>query len=226
MDNILKSEKFAFTLAEVLITLGIIGVVAALTIPTLVQKYQKQVLKTQLLKTYSELSQIGQLALVDDIIFKDITSNLGDAPAANERLTLIMKYFKRSKQIITDADYKNHYKSVKKIYPNGVYKFDGSATTHIICDNSGVWQDSTGRYFLANDGGHAICVDINGAKPPNRFGYDYFVFCYKENNKLFTDGDPDNSCNNISATYTYTYNAITDQFPDDKNKSYWKNLKL
>ena len=35
-----KNKRFAFTLAEVLITLGIIGVVAALTIPTLISNYQ------------------------------------------------------------------------------------------------------------------------------------------------------------------------------------------
>ena len=35
-------EKVAFTLAEVLITLGIIGVVAALTMPSLIQKHKKQ----------------------------------------------------------------------------------------------------------------------------------------------------------------------------------------
>lgn len=43
----------AFTLAEVLITLGIIGVVAAITLPTLIQNYQKMVLKNQYKKVYS-----------------------------------------------------------------------------------------------------------------------------------------------------------------------------
>ena len=38
------SKKVAFTLAEVLITLGIIGVVAALTLPTLIQNYKKQLM--------------------------------------------------------------------------------------------------------------------------------------------------------------------------------------
>ena len=37
-------KKLAFTLAEVLITLGIIGVVAALTLPALISNYKKQVL--------------------------------------------------------------------------------------------------------------------------------------------------------------------------------------
>lgn len=39
-------KKFGFTLAEVLITLGIIGVVAAMTIPTLVSKYRQRALET------------------------------------------------------------------------------------------------------------------------------------------------------------------------------------
>lgn len=38
----LKKLKFAFTLAEVLITLGVIGVVAAITIPSIVQNQQKR----------------------------------------------------------------------------------------------------------------------------------------------------------------------------------------
>ncbi|MDR1327709.1 MAG: prepilin-type N-terminal cleavage/methylation domain-containing protein, partial [Heliobacteriaceae bacterium] len=46
-------KKYAFTLSEVLITLGIIGVVAALTMPSLITKYEKQVTVTRLKKFYS-----------------------------------------------------------------------------------------------------------------------------------------------------------------------------
>lgn len=49
MDNV-----NGFTLAEVLITLGIIGVIAAMTLPALVGKYKEKVLVTQVKKTYSE----------------------------------------------------------------------------------------------------------------------------------------------------------------------------
>lgn len=45
--------KKGFTLAEVLITLGIIGVVAAMTLPTLVQKYQDKADHSHLQKVYS-----------------------------------------------------------------------------------------------------------------------------------------------------------------------------
>ena len=50
-------SKNAFTLAEVLVTLGIIGVVAALTIPALIANYRNMVLENQFKKSYSILSQ-------------------------------------------------------------------------------------------------------------------------------------------------------------------------
>lgn len=48
------SRRRGFTLAEVLITLGVIGVVAAMTLPMLIQNYQKTVLKSQFKKVYAE----------------------------------------------------------------------------------------------------------------------------------------------------------------------------
>ena len=52
-----NNRRAAFTLAEVLITIGIIGVVAALTIPTLISNYQQFVLNVQFKKTYSLITQ-------------------------------------------------------------------------------------------------------------------------------------------------------------------------
>lgn len=51
-----------FTLAEVLITLGIIGIVAAMTMPTLIAKYQKKVTVNKLRKAYAEIAQAVQLS--------------------------------------------------------------------------------------------------------------------------------------------------------------------
>ncbi len=60
----LKS-KIAFTLAEVLITLGIIGVVAALTLPALISNYNRHVVETRLEKFYSIMNQAAKQAEVD-----------------------------------------------------------------------------------------------------------------------------------------------------------------
>ena len=53
VDTCDGKRKIAFTLAEVLITLGVIGVVAALTLPSIVHNVQKVVLKNQFKRAYS-----------------------------------------------------------------------------------------------------------------------------------------------------------------------------
>ena len=58
-------ERRAFTLAEVLITLGIIGVVAAITMPTLITKVQDRILMNQFKKVYSILSNMVQKVNAD-----------------------------------------------------------------------------------------------------------------------------------------------------------------
>lgn len=59
------SRKFGFTLAEVLITLGIIGVVAAMTLPALVQNYQKQAAATKVKKFYNIINNALRMSTVD-----------------------------------------------------------------------------------------------------------------------------------------------------------------
>ena len=58
--------KSAFTLAEVLITLAIIGIVAAMTIPALVTSYQKKITAVRVKKAYAELVQVIKLSEVDN----------------------------------------------------------------------------------------------------------------------------------------------------------------
>ena len=61
-----KGSKNAFTLAEVLITLGIIGVVAAMTMPTLLTNTQQQQFRAQLKKSMTVLSQAASVNLAID----------------------------------------------------------------------------------------------------------------------------------------------------------------
>ena len=62
-SNLIK--KCAFTLAEVLITLGIIGVVAALTLPTVVKNYQKHVTINRLKSAYTIINNAIEMAKSD-----------------------------------------------------------------------------------------------------------------------------------------------------------------
>ena len=76
-------KKFGFTLAEVLITLGIIGVVAAMTIPTLMQKTNDAELKSGYKKMISVISQaISMNYALDGVDFSEITTGGTTDPAA------------------------------------------------------------------------------------------------------------------------------------------------
>lgn len=57
--------KNAFTLAEVLVTLGIIGVVSAMTVPALLQNHQRKSYVTQIHKVYNELQQAALQYMTD-----------------------------------------------------------------------------------------------------------------------------------------------------------------
>lgn len=78
--------KIAFTLSEVLITLGIIGIVAAITIPALVKSYHKKITVTRLKQTYSMFQQALKLSELEhgDISQWDIP-NVIDATASSDR---------------------------------------------------------------------------------------------------------------------------------------------
>ena len=56
----------SFTMAEVLITLGIIGIVAAMTLPALIQKYQKQETSARLKKFYTTMNQAIMMSEIDN----------------------------------------------------------------------------------------------------------------------------------------------------------------
>ena len=66
VDMSANIRRAAFTLAEVLITLGIIGVVAAMTIPTLVSNYKKKVVETKLVNFYSVINNAVKMSEVEN----------------------------------------------------------------------------------------------------------------------------------------------------------------
>ncbi len=66
LSNLVPFRKAAFTLAEVLITLAVIGIVAALTIPSLVQSYKERVTITKVKKAYTTLTNALQLAIIEN----------------------------------------------------------------------------------------------------------------------------------------------------------------
>ena len=95
--------KKAFTLAEVLITLGIIGVVVAMTLPTLIQKQQDVATVSRLEKTYSILSQAVMSAQQEygEIDFWTIVDN--NQESTRENFARVEPYLKKVRKCDNEA---------------------------------------------------------------------------------------------------------------------------
>ena len=194
--------KKAFTLAEILITLSIIGVVAALTIPTLIQRTGDEEIVSKLSKAYSTLSQASEMIMTEQ----------GSPKVWN-----------------TDVDslynaYKSHLRNAKECGSTsgclsaGKYRFLKSSGYDDNWDNSNIMRklilsDGTqiafGRYLTpdctgSNHGSKNICadilVDLNGSKAPNIIGRDLFAFVLKETG-LYPAGCDVDECS--TAQYGY-----------------------
>ena len=190
------ARKGAFTLAEVLITLGIIGVVAALTLPSLIQKYQDQVLENQLKKMYSTLSQGIQKAMADDgvSVFGDTELFQACDCQANKAepkpcIQMVKKYFN---VVAVKTDRREYYDNVIQVeYMDGrsVFSRDKSKRQRSQVPFGGynkpliyVLADGSEFSLMTSGGRFYIDVDINGEKGPNTVGLDIFVLLFSDDN--------------------------------------------
>ena len=184
-DFIMRIKKSAFTLAEVLITLGIIGVVAALTLPTLIQNHQKQVYVTGLKKAYSNIQNAFSKAMLDEgvtewkqsecysnVALYDCTlmqegkdANILDN--SNNCLNNLQKQFKGSETTTPDFS--------TAIFGNCLMAFVTSDGMIYNIGPGGNWIETSDIYGW-NFGVGEFIVDVNGKKGPNKFGRDKFVF--------------------------------------------------
>lgn len=239
-----------FTLAEVLITLGIIGVVAAMTLPSLVAKHRLKVLHTQFLKTYSDLNNASKRFEVNNGITVYEYSLNGGIPT--DTLKKFMEVFIGTKyggRVGTDYNEEiNGSLSFEKVIGYTPKNLAGTSQKSHPCDQSIITEEIGGRFFSMDDSvskynpapgyGPKICVDTNGRKGPNIYGYDWFVFIFTKNGavKPFIGSDlnnistemknPETACNYTYSlpTYTCAYFAITDTSPTDPDKTYWTDF--
>ena len=173
----------AFTLAEVLVTLGIIGVVSAMTIPSLMQNYQRQSYLTQLHKFYNELSQ----ALVQYQTDNNALSLKEAGLTSQENLNAFFKnYFK----IVNDCG----ATQTPCLAPASEYKNIAGRAIGTGGFSSYMTIASGASFGLKYTGGKyvfAIYLDVNGQKGPNIAGRDIFAI-YIYNNGLIDDNAGEN----------------------------------
>ena len=92
-----KNESSAFTLAEVLITLVIIGVVAAITLPSLIQKHQEKEFATRTKKLYSDIGNALILAQKDFDVVGDNSLLFNTTDSSYEVAKKLGQYFNGAK---------------------------------------------------------------------------------------------------------------------------------
>ena len=195
-------KSAAFTLAEVLITLGIIGVVAALTLPALINNYQKSKVESQLKKSYSVLEQTIKMAEND-------YGSINDWAEWNNSEEILNKYFLpylkgakvygpagiSTKAMCYDANSKNF--SNDKVGDYLYNWFDGvfmssplDANTSSIKLIDGTCIGVNGTNITDPQYSKKFFIDVNGSnKLPNMAGKDLFFFYINSNGFIKPYGD-------------------------------------
>jgi len=180
-----KSESFfhasrskAFTLAEILITLGIIGIVAAMTLPSVINKIEESVFTNQYKKLYSTLANAVNKAnsdqnfIVTSISAGSWSANFG---ALDTNLNIV--------KTCTSAELCWTQDTVLGL--NGVdinaydWNFDDAKARNakILADGAVI----SGLFITGSTGSKAYLqfyVDLNGKKGPNRLGRDIHVMAF------------------------------------------------
>ena len=185
-----NTRRAAFTLAEVLITLGIIGVVAAMTMPTLITNHQKEVTAKRLEQTYSILSQAMTRAQADhgDVSSWGFVASTPIDPDNQDQqrneliknfLNYIVPYLKLSSDPVYDAD-------ITKFGYQNPYHTKSGATYNTFRNVCLVELANGVSLFISMNSSHSqqiystplIYVDINAQKGPNVTGRDLFLFYF------------------------------------------------
>lgn len=235
-------------MSEVLITLGIIGVVAALTMPAVLNKTNKKELQTAFQSAYSILNQ-AVLYVKEE-----------DGGALNNTY---VHYDEESKTFIYQDILQNKMYSQLKVagtckYKNSIKNYNKTSSAYVD------WGTTKPDKLLANgmcfstriNGGMInLSIDINGTKNPNTLGHDIFYFGIdaKDNliprkmSKLYTEEELENIPENPDSSVPdagkqqsgypcsikskqkgnglgCAYYALINQNPDDSSKTYWDSL--
>ena len=150
-------NKIAFTLAEILITLGIIGVVAALTLPTLIKNYQKHETVNRLKETYSILYQAIRMSETENGLLE--TWEIPNTSWDNNTYTYGKTFFEQ---------WADEYVRANGVADNDYFPATKNRTYGMVLANGSVIGFKPRGTFLE------IYTDLNGKKGPNKFGRDVF----------------------------------------------------
>ena len=212
-----------------MVTLGIIGVLAAMTMPALITNHRNMVLENQFKKSYSILSQA--LIYTKEELGENLHKNYvpGQSEGWDGAPEFTNTYFKYLNKLAPGSisqmnNFGQDWKSVSGVKES--FNLGLGATPGYL-----VLADGTYVTVLKNNSRLNILVDINGRKKPNRTGYDIFLFVVATNqDKLVSWSDDKAYCDKNSKTASYngracTYFAMINENPDNKTEKYFQSLK-
>ena len=179
----------AFTLAEVLVTLGIIGVVSAMTVPALMQNHQKKTYVTQLHKVYNELQQAFLQFRTDKNAVSLSEAGLTSQTEVNNFLKTYFKTVtvceKLEPPCIPNSEYRNlNGASVSSGGVENVKNWWGNVNCAVLGSGASVCIEALSGHTSNNVKWSHILVDTNGMKGPNIGGRDVFFLAYFENGTI------------------------------------------
>lgn len=225
----MTKKHIGFTMSEALITLGIIGIVAAITIPSLMNKYRAIVLAAQFKEQHSRLAQAlkslvseEEISLTPSIHKENFSSLLAKHYKISHDCGRINIGTKGCIQLNADGIV-DHYKTFTGAPVNFGYLDDGML---VLLDGTTLFFEQGSQAVTL--GYYIIGIDINGYKnKPNRFGHDLFAFKVEEDGQLIPTKNiktwnPYGACNRNNLTDTT--NGLGCAFYAIQDSGYFKNL--
>ncbi len=169
--------KKAFTLAEVLITLGIIGVVVALTLPVIVQNHIKETTVKKIQQNFSLFEQINKIGLIDNETFYDWDASVDRGVIAEN---FVKEFLIPNTKIMKNCGFDRN----GGCFPKKIYYLNGEELANSTNNISQYLVLGNGTCIYLNaqtaspEGGNLIAavMDTNGFSGPNRVGRDIFEF--------------------------------------------------
>lgn len=180
-----KKYLLGFTVAEVMIAMAIVGVIAAITVPTIMANYQRQTLTTQFQKNYVDLEQNLTFLQAENYAKTNMYSSILNKKDGKDIADTSGKFLKEYYQVQKDCE-----TTAQPCFASAYWNISSGTSANFTCNDG---------YTITTKSGTAICmipasiatdeetetetknpakvfIDVNGAEDPNIAGRDLFTF--------------------------------------------------